>query len=92
MRINRIGTVFGSSWNPYTGAVGKVNRVERRPEEGNEEKEDQPANKNKGRRDEYIPSNADGRVVPLNNTYNDQGYLMKQAENSARFDNFNTDE
>ena len=92
MRIGRIGTVFGSSWNPYTDAVGKVNRVERRPEEGKENgKEEKPA-KNAERRDEYIPSNPDGRVTRMDNNYNGLGYLMKQAENSARFDNFNTEE
>jgi hypothetical protein len=92
MRINRIGTVFGSSWNPYTNKVGRVNRVNGNPEEQEEKGKQKKQAQTSSQRDEYIPSDQDGRVIQKNNNYNDQGYLMRQAENSARFDNFNTDE
>lgn len=92
MRINRIGAVFGSSWNPYTGKVGRVDRVNGYPQEQEEKEGQKKQAKSNAPRDEYIPSDRDGRVIQKNNNYTEQGYLMRQAENSARFDNFNTDE
>jgi len=90
MRINRIGSSFGSSFHSYVNGIRKTGRI---PGSGVEEKEPQknadPKSKKSGH-DEYIHSDADGSVLSRN--YNDLGYLMRQAENSARFDNFNTEE
>ena len=91
MRINRISSSFGSSFHPYVNGVRKTGKI---PGSGVEEKKDPKSDQKDGSkksgRDEYIHSDADGSVLSRN--YNDLGYLMRQAENSARFDNFNTDE
>ena len=90
MRINRIGSSFGSSFHSYVNGVRKTGRIS-----GSDVKDKEPGNNpdpkpKKSGKDEYIHSDADGSVLSRN--YNDLGYLMRQAENSARFDNFNTED
>ena len=91
MRINRISSIFGSSFNPYVNGARKVGKIPGSGVQEKDQKQDQKADPGKSKKDEYIHSDSDGSVR-LSGNYNDLGYLMRQAENSARFDNFNTEE
>ena len=82
MRINRIGNIFGSSFNPTVNGVQSRNSI--KPVD---DKPQEQGSRKQAEKDAYIPSNPDGRVIP-NNNYDSFGYLMQQAENSAKYDNF----